>query len=322
MKALVQEGSGSADVLHLKEVERPVVTDTGVLVRVRAASVNAGDWHLVHGGWMVRAATFLMRAPVHPVRGGDLAGVVEAVGKDVTRFKPGDEVFGTGRGAFAEYALAQEDRLARKPPRLSFEEAAALPIAGVTALQGLRDTGHVQPGHRVLIYGAGGGVGTFAVQVAMALGAKVTAVTSTGNLDLVRSLGAPDVIDYNAKDVTRGGQRYDVIFDVAATRSLTDLRRILAADGTLVLAGAAKNGQLAILGRLAGAQIRSRLRGQPVHSFLAHISQSELEALAQLVEEGKLRPLIDRCYPLAEGAEAVRYVGTGRARAKVVVSVG
>jgi NADPH:quinone reductase-like Zn-dependent oxidoreductase len=321
MKAIVQEGSGSADVLQLREIDKPIVTDDRVLVRVRAASVNAADWHTVHGGQVVRVVAFVMRVPTLPVRGVDLAGEVEAVGKDVTRFQPGDAVFGTGSGTFAEYTTAREDRLAPKPAQLSFEEAAAVPVAGVTALQGLRDRAHLQPGQHVLIYGAGGGVGTFAVQIAKALGAHVTAVTSTRNLDLVRSLGPDETIDYGQEDVTRRDQRYDAVFDVAATRSLADLIRVLKPGGMLVMAGAAKGGVLAILTRLAAAQLRSRLLGQRIGSFLARVSAEDLAVLKELIEAGRLRPAIDRLYPLGEAADAVRYLGSGQARAKVVITV-
>jgi NADPH:quinone reductase-like Zn-dependent oxidoreductase len=224
MKALVQEGYGSADVLHVREIERPVLAEDQVLVKVRAASVNALDWHSVHGGVVLRAAASVMRQKDIPVRGVDLAGVVEAVGEKVTSLAPGDEVFGGGPAAFAEYAKANEKGVVLKPRALSFEEAAAIGVAGRTALQGLRDKGQVRPGQRVLICGAGGGVGTFAVQVAKALGARVTAVTSTANLDIVRSLGPDEVIDYTKEDFTRRKERYDVIYDVAANRSLSHLR--------------------------------------------------------------------------------------------------
>lgn len=322
MRALVRRRSGSAEDLQLTDVERPVSTGDRVLVRVRAASVNAADWHTFNGGRIVGAIAWAMRTPVPPIRGTDLAGVVEGVGKEITRFKPGDEVFGSGLGSFAEYTLARDDRLALKPAQLSFEEAAALPIAGVTALQGLRDKAHVKPGQHVLVYGAGGGVGTFAVQIAAALGAKTTAVTSSRNLEIVKTLGAAEVIDYTQEDVVRRNERFDVIFDVAAVRSLSDLTSILEPEGTLVLAGAAKGGMLDILGRLAGAQLRSRFRGRHVLSFLAHISREDLEVLAELAEAGKLRPTIDRLYELEQAGEAIHYLGTGQARAKVVIRVG
>ena len=234
MKALVQEGTGSADVLHLREIERPTITDDRVLIRVRAASVNALDWHNVHGGRALSIIAKLMRQPNIPVRGVDVAGEVEAVGKDVTRLRPGDVVFGTGRSTFAEYATSAERVLVTKPPQLSFEQAACFGVAAVTALQGLRDKGHLKAGQRVLIYGAGGGVGTFAVQIAKALGARVTAVTSTGNLDVVRSLDPDLLIDYKAEDFTRRPERYDVVADVAGDRSFGDMRRVLAPNGRSV----------------------------------------------------------------------------------------
>ena len=321
MKALVQEGSGSADVLHLHEIPKPTAAGNQVLLRVRAASVNAADWHVVHGGRVVRAIASAMRTPILPVRGIDVAGEVEAVGEAVTRCRPGDAVFGAGGGTFAEYAVAREDRLAPKPPQLSFEEAAALPVAGVTALQGLRDKGQLRPGQRVLVYGAGGGVGTFAVQIANALGARVTAVTGTRNLDLVGLLGPDELIDYTKEDVTQRGDRYDVVFDVAATRPLAELVRVLAPDGRLVLAGAAKGSMLAVLGRMAGAQLRSRFLGQRVGPFLANVTGEDLLALKDLIESDRLRPAIDRTYPLSEAADAVRYVGSGQARAKVVITM-
>jgi NADPH:quinone reductase-like Zn-dependent oxidoreductase len=322
MKALVQDGYGSADVLHLREIEKPVVTEGRVLVRVHAASVNALDWHTVHGGLALRVVASLMRQPQeNPVRGVDLAGVVEAVGPGVTRFAPGDEVFGGAPAAFAEYAGAREDSLLLKPQGLSFEQAAAIGVAGRTALQGLRDIGQVKPGQRVLICGAGGGVGTFAVQIAKALGAHVTAVTSTRNLELVRALGPDEVIDYTKEDFTRRADRYDVIFDVAAHRSLSDLRRVLAPGGMLVMAGAAKRGGVAIFARIGAALVRSRIFRQRIVFYMAKASQDDLVVLKDLTEAGKVCPAIDRTYPLSEAAEAVQYVGSGQARAKVVITM-
>jgi NADPH:quinone reductase-like Zn-dependent oxidoreductase len=323
MKALVQDGSGSADVLRLQEIEKPVLAEGRVLVKVHAASVNALDWHTVHGGFALRVVGSLMRQPQeNPVRGVDLAGVVEAVGPGVTRFAPGDEVFGGAPAAFAEYASAREDGLVLKPQGLSFEQAAAIGVAGRTALQGLRDVAQVKPGQRVLICGAGGGVGTFAVQIAKALGAHVTAVTSTRNLDLVRTLGPDELIDYTQEDFTRRAGRYDVIFDVAAHRSLSDLRRVLAPGGTLVLAGAAKRGGIvAIFARIAAALVRSRLFRQRIVFYMAKASRDDLVVLNELIEAGKVCPAIDRTYPLSEAAEAVRYVGSGQARAKVVITM-
>ncbi len=321
MKAIVQDGYGSADVLRLQEIERPVLTEGGVLVKVRAASVNALDWHSVHGGLALRVAATLMRQKDEPVRGVDLSGVVEAVGEGVTRFAPGDEVFGGAPAAFAEYVRAREAGLVLKPRGLSFEQAAAVGVAGRTALQGLRDVARVKPGQRVMICGAGGGVGTFAVQIAKALGAHVTAVTSTRNLELVRTLGADEIIDYEHEDFTRRAERYDAIFDVAAHRSLSDLRRVLAPGGTLVMAGAAKRGGVAIFARIAAALVRSRLLGQRVFFYVAKAGLDDLVVLKELIEAGKVCPIIDRTYPLSEAAEAVRYVGSGQARAKVVITV-
>lgn len=321
MKALVQDGYGSADVLHLREIEKPEVTEGRVLVRVRAASVNALDWHSVHGMAAVRVASSLMRQKDEPVRGVDYAGVVEAVGPNVTLFAKGDAVFGSAPATFAEYALAKEASVAHMPRNASFEQAASVGVAGKTALQGLRDVGKVKPGQRVLICGAGGGVGTFAVQIAKALGAHVTAVTSTRNLELVRGLGPDEIIDYTRDDFTRRPDRYDVIYDVAAHRSLGDLTRILAPGGTLVLAGAAKRGGLAIFTRIGAAMIRSRILRQRVFFYVAKASPEDLVVLKDLIEAGKVCPAIDRTYPLSEGAEAVRYLGSGQARAKVVITM-
>jgi NADPH:quinone reductase-like Zn-dependent oxidoreductase len=249
-----------------------------------------------------------------------LAGQVAAVGKNVTRFKPGDEVFGSGAGSFAEHATSSERRLAYKPRNLTYEQAATFAVAGLTALQGLRDKGGLKPGQRVLIYGAGGGVGTFAVQIAKALGARVTAVTSTNNLELLRTLGADEVIDYTKEDFTRRPERYDILFDLGADRSFSDCRRVLAPDGTLVLVGAADSvGR--IVWRLLMAQLRSRVLRQRVGAFMAKGNHEDLAQLAALAEAGKLTSAIDRTYPLNRTAEAIRYVGTRAVRGKVVVNV-
>ena len=321
MRAIVQEGYGSADALTLRVIERPALAEGGVLVRVRAASVNALDWHSVHGGLMIRAVSTLMRQKDEPVRGVDVAGVVEAVGPNVTRFGPGDEVFGGAPAAFAEYALAREDRLALKPRNVSFEQAAAVGVAGRTALQSLRDHAQVKPGQRVLVNGGGGGVGTFAVQIAKALGARVTAVTGARNLEVVRALGADEVVDYTKEDFVRRGERYDAILDVAANRSLSDLRRALSPNGILVLVGADKRGGTAIFTRIASAFLRSRLLKQRIVFFVAKPDLEDLSVLKELIEAGKVCPAIDRTFPLSEGAEAVRYLGTGQARAKVVITI-
>ena len=321
MRAIVQEGYGSGDVLTRRVIGRPALSDGAVLVRVRASSVNALDWHSVHGGLMIRAVSTLMRQKDEPVRGVDVAGVVEAVGPNVTRFGPGDEVFGGAPAAFAEYALAREDRLALKPRNVSFEQAAAVGVAGRTALQSLRDHAQVKPGQRVLVNGAGGGVGTFAVQIAKALGARVTAVTGARNLEVVRALGADEVVDYTKEDFVRRGERYDAILDVAANRSLSDLRRALSPNGILVLVGADKRGGTAIFTRIASAFLRSRLLKQRIVFFVAKPDLEDLSVLKELIEAGKVCPAIDRTFPLSEGAEAVRYLGTGQARAKVVITI-
>lgn len=319
MKALVQEGRGSADVLHLREIPVPKLTEGRVLVRMRAASVNALDWHSTHGGLILEIVGKIMRSKDEPVRGVDLAGTIVAVGPGVTRFKPGDEVFGSAPASFAEYVRAREDRLLPKPPELPFEQAATLNVAGHTALQALRDHAQVKPGQRVLIYGAGGGVGTFAVQIAKALGAEVTAVTGPRNVDVVRSLGPDLVIDHTKERVSRRPERYDAVIDIAATRSISELRRVLKPEGIFIQVGAAKKGGLVgIFARLIAGVVRARI-GQRVKFFVAKNRIADLEFLLELIAAGKLRPTIERTYPLAEARDAVRYVGTGQARAKVVI---
>jgi NADPH:quinone reductase-like Zn-dependent oxidoreductase len=323
MRALVQDGSGSADVLHLREIDAPTVADDRVLVRVHAASVNAADYHVVHGALIVRVIGKLLRqSRPSPIRGADVAGVVQAVGKNVTTMRPGDEVFGLGTGTWAEYATGTERSLLPKPAGLSFVEAGAIGVAALTALQGLRDHGRMRTGHRVLIYGAGGGVGTFAVQIAKALGAHVTAVTAMRSLDIVRPLGADELVDYTNEDIAKRRERYDVVFDVAATRSLRDLRRMLAPGGTLVCAGAAKRGGWpGIIVRLLAMLFRSRVLRQRVVFYVASTRCEDLAYLKELVEAGQLRPVIDRTYALGEAREAVRYAMSGQARAKVVITM-
>jgi NADPH:quinone reductase-like Zn-dependent oxidoreductase len=321
MKALVQEGYGSADVLHVRDIPKPALVKGCVLVRMRAASVNALDWHTAHGGLLLEIIGKITRQRDEPVRGVDLAGTVEAVGPGVTRFKPGDEVFGGATASFAEYVLAREDRLLLKPPAWPFEEAASVNVAGRTALQAVRDHGRVQPGQRVLIHGAGGGVGTFAVQIAKALGAHVTAVTSSRNVDIVRALGPDEVVDDSNEDVTGRPDRFDAVLDIAATRSVSDLRRLLAPDGIFVQVGAAKHGGwIGVFARIINVTVRGRVLRQRVTFFVAQPGLDDLAYLTELIEAGRLRPVIDRTYPLSDGREAVRYVGTGQARAKVVIT--
>jgi NADPH:quinone reductase-like Zn-dependent oxidoreductase len=305
----------------VREVPRPELTEGRVLVRMRAASVNALDWHTTHGGLLLEIIGKLMRQRDDPVRGVDIAGTVEAVGPNITRFKVGDDVFGGAPASFAEFVSAREDRLLLKPPALSFEQAATINVAGHTALQGLRDHAQVKPGQRVLIHGAGGGVGTFAVQIAKALGAHVTAVTGPLNVDIIESLGADEVIDYTKEHFTRRDERYDAVLDICATRSVSDLRRVLAPNGIFVQVGAAKSGGwLGVFARIINVSVRKRVLRQRLTFYVAQAGIDDLAYLTELIEAGRLRPVIDRTYPLAEGREAIRYVGTGRARAKVVIT--
>ena len=323
MKAIVRERYGSPDVLKLRDIDRPVIDDDGVLVRVRAASINAYDWHMMRGSPSLVRLMAGLRKPKSSAMGVDLAGEVEAVGKNVTEFRPGDEVFGQRVGALAEYVCGTaKSFLVPKPAGLTFEQAAAVPMAASTALQGLRDKGQIKPSQRVLINGASGGVGTFAVQIAKAFGAHVTAVCSTRNVDQARSLGADEVIDYTREDFTRGGRKYDVILDVASSGSLSSRRRVLEPNGTLVGVGAANNdGTASIVAGLLETAVLSRFGNQKMPFFLAKNSKEDLIVLKELIEAGKVKPVIDRTYPLNQTAEAIRYLETGHARAKVVITV-
>lgn len=319
MKAIVQEGYGRPNaVLRLAEVDRPAPDDDGVLVRVRAASVNALDWRRVRGSPSVLRLGGGLRTPKEPRLGVDAAGIVEEVGANVTDLRPGDEVFGVGTGAFAEYTTGT--LFVPKPANLTFEEAAALPVAGLTALQGLRDKGKVEPGQRVLVHGAGGGVGTFTVMVAKAFGAEVTATSRPDKLDLVRSLGADHVVDYTREDLTRRGRRYDVIVDVGGNRSLSACRRALAPGGTLVLAGAG-HGASGPIGRALAASFRSAVLRQRIVVFISKESTEDLLALKELVETGKVTPVIDRTFSLDRTPEAIRYLESENAGGKVVITV-
>ncbi|HKJ58638.1 MAG TPA: NAD(P)-dependent alcohol dehydrogenase [Halobacteriales archaeon] len=321
MKAVVAQSYGPPDVLRLEEVERPAPEDDEVLIEVHAAGVNAADWHLLRADPpLVRLMGFGLFKPKNEILGADVAGRVEAIGSDVTHFSPGDEVFGDlsacGHGGFAEYVCAPEDALATKPSNLSFEEAAAVPLAAVTALQGLRDEGGIQAGQKVLIVGASGGVGTFAVQIAKAFGAEVTGVCSTSKVDLVRSIGADHVLDYTQEDFAEG--RYDLILDAGAHRSIFDCRRALEPDGTYVQVGGST-------GRLFEAMLvgplLSAIDGRTMGNMMAKPDRDDLLAICELVEAGEVTPAIDRRYPLAEVPEAIRYVEDGRARGTVVVTV-
>ncbi|MGE5209306.1 MAG: NAD(P)-dependent alcohol dehydrogenase [Alphaproteobacteria bacterium] len=325
MKAIRYCEYGSPDVVKLKEVEKPVPNDNQVLIKVRAASLNALDAYMIRDSWLGRLMSGL-RKPKDTRLGRDVAGVVEAVGKNVTQFKPGDEVFGTCLGALAEYACAFERSLVVKPPEVTFEQAASVPLAGLTALQGLRDQGKIQPGQKVLINGATGGVGTFAVQIAKSLGADVTAVCSTRNVDLVGSIGAGHVIDYTKEDFTKSDQRYDVIFDNVCNHSFAERRRVLNPKGICVLAGVggagAKGG--AALGRIAGiftARGLASFTDQEFAQYITKMNKQDLIMLADLIQGGKLKPVIDRRYKLSEAPEAMRYLDEGHARGKVIITV-
>jgi NADPH:quinone reductase-like Zn-dependent oxidoreductase len=325
MKAIRYCEYGLPDVVKLDDVEKPVPADNQVLIKVRAASLNALDVYLIRDSWLGRLI-FGLRKPRDTRLGRDVAGVVEAVGKNVTQFKPGDEVFGICRGSLAEYAVTFERALVTKPPNVSFEQAASLPLAGLTALQGLRE-GKIQPGQKVLINGATGGVGTFAVQIAKSLGAEVTAVCSTRNVDLVRSIGADHVIDYTKEDFTKSDQRYDVIFDNVCNHSFAERRRVLTAKGICVLAGmggaGVKEGQA--IGRIAGNLFTGRglssFTDQKFAQYMTKMSKEDLIMLGDLIQEGKLRPVIERTYKLSEAPEALRYLNEGHARGKVVIAV-
>ncbi len=325
MKAIVQDAYGSADVLELREIDKPESNDGEVLLRIHAAGVDPGVWHLMTGRpYLVRAMGFGLRAPKVRVRGRDVAGVVESIGGNVTRFKAGDEVFGTAEGSFAEYVCAREDRLAPKPANLSFEQVAAVPISGLTALQGLRDAGKIEPGQKVLVIGAAGGVGSFAVQIAQAYGAEVTGVCSTNKMDLVRSIGASHVIDYTREDFADGPRRYDVILDTAGNRSLTHLRRALTPKGTLVIVGGEGGGGRWLGGfdrQIFRAPLLSIFVGQTMRPLVSTESLNDLLALKELIEAGKVTPVIDRTYPLSQAPEAIRYVAEGHARGKVVINL-
>ena len=325
MKAIVQERYGTSEVLELRDIDKPVIGEGEVLVRVRAAGVNRADWAIVGGLPYVARPLYGMGKPKNPVRGTEVAGEVEAVGANVTRFRPGDEVFGwSGHlgGAFAEYASVSEDALVTKPDKLTFEQAAAVPMAGTVALLAVRDHGKVQAGQTVLINGASGGIGTFAVQIAKSLGAEVTGVCSTRNVDLVRSIGADHVIDYTKVDFTRTGQLYDFILDNVANRSLSDLRRALMPKGTLVPNGGGFDHRwMASGGRLISAKLSFAFVSQSVRTFIASSKQQNLVVLKELIEAGKVSPVIDRTYPLSETPAAIRHVGEGHARGKVIITV-
>lgn len=324
MKAVIYSNYGSPDVLRLEEMEKPVAADKEVLIKVRAASVNSLDWHLLRGTpYFVRLMAGL-RKPKEARLGVDVAGQVEAVGSKVTQFKPGDAVCGSCRGAFAEYVCVSESALVLKPVHLTFEQAAAVPVAGFTALQGLRDKGKIRPGQKVLINGAAGGVGTFAVQIAKALGAEVTGVCSTRNLEMVRTLGADWAIDYTREDFTQSGQRYDLIFECVGNHSFLACRRVLNPEGIYIGCGGGGPEIKWMIGHLAVmivGQVFSRFVSQKSVGFIAKANQEDLNCLCQMMEAGKITPVIDRSYRLSETSAAIRYLEAGHARGKVVLTV-
>ncbi|GMR11493.1 MAG: NAD(P)-dependent alcohol dehydrogenase [Anaerolineae bacterium] len=316
MKAIVQNNYGSPDVLKLKEVDKPVVKENDVLVSIHAAALNAGDYFSMRGSpWLVRFTVGFPK-PKNYILGWDMAGRVQAIGKKVTRFQPGDEVFASWSSTLAEYACVAEDKLAMIPTNLTFEQAAAVPTAAITALQGLRDAGRVQPGQKVLINGASGGVGTFAVQIAKAFGAEVTGVCSTKNVDMVRSIGADHVIDYTKKDFTKSERRYDLILDNVANRSFSDLRRALTPQGVII-----PNSGHGGMGYVVKAFVLSPFMRQQGSMYLATPNNKDLVVLKELIEAGKVTPVIDRTYPLSDTPEAFRYLEEGHARGKVVITV-
>ncbi|MCX4975519.1 NAD(P)-dependent alcohol dehydrogenase [Streptomyces sp. NBC_00620] len=322
MKAIVQDSYGTADLLELREIGRPVPRDDEVLVEVRAAGVDPSVWHLMTGRPLVARVVLGVRRPKNPVRGWDGAGRVEAVGAKVTEFKPGDEVFGNCDGSFAEFARAKARRLVLKPPNVTFEQAAALPVSGMTALQALSGKGRPKPGDQVLVIGASGGVGTFAVQLAAMYGAVVTGVCGPTNTDLVRSLGSAHVLDYTHEDVTAGSGRYDVIVDCAGLRPLPHLRRVLAPHGTLVMVGG--EGGSAFFGGMSReirASLLSPFVGQNFRNLVSLPRHEDLLTLKDLAENGKITPAIDRTYPLDEAADAVRHLEKGHPRGKLVITI-
>jgi NADPH:quinone reductase-like Zn-dependent oxidoreductase len=324
MKAILNCEYG-VENLQLRDIEKPTPSENEVLVRVRAASVNPVDGHTIRGGWLMRPMSG-MRKPKNTRFGTDFAGVVEAVGKDVTNFKPGDEVFGAKNGAVADYICVKPERaVVMKPSNITFEQAGSVAVAGLTALQGLRDKGHIQSGQKVLINGASGGVGTFAVQIAKAFGADVTAVCSTRNIDLVKSIGADHVIDYTKEDFTKTDQRYDMLYDLVGNHSFSERRRILTPNGICVLAGiggaGVHPGTLGRIGRNFWNAFLSNFSNQKFVFYIAKLTKDDLTVLRDLMQAGKVNPVIDRTYKLSETADAVRYMEEGHARGKVVISV-
>jgi len=322
MQAIVQAEYGSADVLRHAQIDKPEISANKVLVKVRAAGLDRGTWHYMTGLPYLARLAFGLRVPKNPVLGLDVAGTVAAVGSKVTRFQPGDEVFGVARGSFAEYAAAREDKLAPKPAGLSFEQAAVVPVSASTALQGLRDAGRVEAGQKVLIVGASGGVGTYAVQLAKAFGTDVTGVCSTAKVDLVRAIGADHVLDYTREDFADGSHSYDLIIDIGGNSRVARLRRALTPKGTLVILGGEEGGRLTGMSRQMGALALSPFVGQRLTTFIAKENLADLATLSQLIGAGELTPIIDKTYPLDQAPDAMRHLEAGRVRGKVAISVG
>jgi NADPH:quinone reductase-like Zn-dependent oxidoreductase len=326
VKAIVRDSYGSPNVLELTDIDKPEPADDEVLLRIHAASVNPADWHFLRGIPYIARMQFGLRNPKDRVLGCDVAGHIEAVGKNVTMLQPGEEVFGSlfmhGLGAFAEWVCISEDLLAPKPAALSFEQVAAVPLAALTALQGLRDHGRIEPGHKVLIIGASGGVGTFAVQIAKSFDAEVSGVCSTKNLEMVRSLGAEHVIDYTKEDFTHSGQKYDLIFQLAGTLSPSECRSALTSKGTLVISSGESEGRwIGPVDRVIKALVLSAFVSQKMVSFTVKPNREDLQLLKQFIEDGTITPVIDRTYPLAQVPEAIGYLEEGHARGKVVITV-
>lgn len=322
MQAIVQDTYGSADVLRLDDIDAPEPGDGEVLLRVRAAGVDRGTWHLMVGEPYIARLALGLRRPRNPVLGRDVAGVVEKVGSGVTGFAVGDEVFGIAKATFAELAVAPVKKLVHKPEGLAPEQAAAVPISGLTALQAVRDVGKVHAGQSVLVIGAAGGVGTYAVQIAKAAGAQVTGVCSTSKLDLVRSIGADHVVDYTRDDIVDLGERYDVVIDIAGNRPLRRLRRVLAPKGTLVIVGGEGGGRwIGGIQRNLWASLWSPFIGQRMRAFLSRERREDIEVLAEMITAGTVTPVVERTFPLADAAEAIRHLEAGHVRGKVVVTV-
>jgi len=321
MRAIVQDQYGETDVLRLEEIDKPQIGHNEVLVRIRAAGVHIGDWHVMAGlPYLLRVVGFGFRAPKVRVRGIDLAGTVEAVGQNVTRFQVGNDVFGTCEGAFADYAATPEDNLARKPANLTYEQAAAVPTSALAALQALRDAGGIKAGQQVLLVGASGGVGLYAVQIAKSFGAEVTGVCSTTKVDMVRSLGADHVIDYSQEDFTQSGQQYDLILVMGGNHSLSQLKRVLRPGGTLVPVGTEAGNRWVGGKAWIQAMLLSRLK-RHLRPLTTQPNQADLQFVAELLEGGKIRPVIDKTFPLSEAPEAIRYLTAGHARGKIIITV-